>query len=126
MNVVLYTDDMLPITVLDLSRAQLDFLERAGTMRLAVVRPLPSPYVVRELSEEVSVDTVDLWIEPLYRNGRRHWLLFTGEKFEENALLLPSKYLPGQRHQLERDRREAFGRGILAALTGMLGNGDDE
>lgn len=40
MNVVLYTDDMLPITVLDLSHGQFEFLKKNGRMRLHVLRPL--------------------------------------------------------------------------------------
>lgn len=127
MNVVLYTEDMLPITVLDLSHGQLEFLKETGRMRIPVMRALTqvAPTSVPELAWG-PVDVVDVWIEPLWRNGRRHWLMFTGYQFEELALEMPSTYLPGQRKQLNEDRKEAFARGILAALTGMLGRGDGD
>lgn len=99
MNVVLYTRDFEPITVLDLPLWLLDQLERQGHVRVAVLRPL-SPHSVKEPTSVPvgSVDgmqTVTITCEKLrWRDGSTKTILVTQD--EELALVLRPEWLPGQ------------------------------
>lgn len=101
MNVVLYTQDFEPITVLDLPLWLLDQLERVGAVRVAVVRPL-SMHSVREPDSLVMHpynDVVTIYCEKLrWRDGRTKPVLVTPD--ETLALLLKPEWLPGQRQAI--------------------------
>lgn len=104
MNVVLYTQDFEPITVLDLPQWLLDQLERQGAIRVAVQDPVrvnitkdqpwSEPMMVPNLK------TVTIYCERLrWRDGTTKPVLVTTD--EELALTLKPEWLPGQRQRVQ-------------------------
>lgn len=103
MNVVLYTRELDPITVIDLPLWLLDQLERQGTVRVAVVEP-PS---WTELSDPLDFDepkvvTIECQRLRLDANTTKQ-ILVTDD--DELALRLKPEWLPGQRAQVNQYKR---------------------
>lgn len=96
MNVVLYTIDLEPITILDLPLWLLEQLEKQGAIRVAVMRP---PKWVNEqtpVPDTPGLETVTIYCERLrWRNNEIKHILVTPD--EELALTLKPEWLPGQR-----------------------------
>jgi hypothetical protein len=93
MNVVLYTNDFEPITVLDLPRWLLDRLEEQGAVRVAVRQPVGvSPHPVDFTMPPI----VTIYCEKLrWKDGTVKPVLVTND--DELALTLRPDWLPGQR-----------------------------
>lgn len=120
-RVVLYADDLEPITVLELPAFVRDHLEQHGVVRLPVVE---SPGLISAPIQSPSYQTfrtVEIWTERFVRKGQEHLMLFT--RNDENALLLRAAFLPGQRRELNDQRAQAFAQGFLDALM-RLGAGE--
>lgn len=101
MNVVLYTDDFEPITVLDLPTWLLEQLERQGSVRVAVLRPVQleanPPLPVGSVE---GLDVVTVYCERLrWKDGTVKPILITHD--EELALTLKPEWLPGQRQRVQ-------------------------
>ena len=96
MNVVLYTADLEPITILDLPLWLLEQLEKHGAIRIAVMKP---PGFVNEqtpVANTTNLDTVTVYCEKLrWRDNTIKHILVTPD--EELALTLRPEWLPGQR-----------------------------
>jgi hypothetical protein len=96
MNVVLYTQDFEPITVLDLPLWLLEQLEKQGAVRVAVLRPVQfgeNPNVA--IGSVEGPETVTIYCEKLrWRDGTLKTILVTHD--EELALALRPHWLPGQ------------------------------
>lgn len=112
---VLYTDDLEPITVLELPSWSRDYLERHGVIRLTVTM-IKAPVMFQQEKRLICQEyrTVDVWSEPFVRNGETHLVLFTHN--DENALLLKSSFLPGQRRELRNQLADEFAKGFLRAI----------
>lgn len=99
MNVVLYTDDFEPITVLDLPQWLLDQMEKQGAVRVAVLKPLSAEWKLNSAIPVGSVEgpqTVTIYCEKLrWKDGSVKSILITHD--EELALMLKPEWLPGQR-----------------------------
>ena len=108
---VLYTDDLEPITVLELSPYLRERLQDLDRIRLLVSSP---PQTRAEHSYRRELREVVIWPEKFVRNGLVHLFLFTRD--DEVALLLRSAFLPGQRRQLGDERAKAFAQGFLKAF----------
>jgi hypothetical protein len=115
---VLYTHDMEPITVLELSEWAAAFLTKHGTVRLAVMAPVQ--YTMPDPEELLSLKDYSVRIDAEWfvRRGERHMFMFTYD--EENAMLLKSVFLPGQLGELRDRERAAMAKGFLRAIA-MLG-----
>jgi hypothetical protein len=99
MNVVLYTQDFEPITVLDLPTWLLEQLERQGQVRVAVLRPLQVGTQVAVGSVE-GPEVVTIYCERLqWKDGTIKPILITHD--EELALTLRPEWLPGQRQRVQ-------------------------
>lgn len=61
--------------------------------------------------------TVRIIAEPVRRGSHGHLMLFTED--EENALLLKSAFLPGQRHEVLSERADAFAQGFMKAIRAI-------
>lgn len=111
MRAVLYTHDFEPITALTLTGDILRYLDERETVVLAVMEPMwsqvPGP---DERPERTSFRTVTITREWMHRRGERFPLLFT--RNEEEAMLLRSTFLPGQRLALRQAEDEAFSKGV--------------
>jgi hypothetical protein len=104
MNVVLYTKDFEPITVLDLPTWLLDQLEKVGAIRVAVQDPVKvdirkdeawsEPWMIPQLK------VVTIYCERLrWKDGTTKPVLITAD--EELALTLKPEWLPGQRQRVQ-------------------------
>lgn len=105
MNVVLYTQDFEPITVLDLPHWLLEQLERTGAVRVAVMRPVQ----FAQVDTKVPVGSVEgpqvvtIYCEKLrWRDGSTKPILITHD--EELALTLRPCWLPGQQATVQSYR----------------------
>ena len=102
MNVVLYTNDFEPITVLDLPMWLLEQMEKVGYVRVAVQEPLTSMLEKspEALSEICMPKIVTIRCEKLrWRDGSTKPILVTPD--EELALMLKPEWLPGQRQAVQ-------------------------
>ena len=101
MNVVLYTIDFEPITVVDLPMWMLDHIDKYGGCMVSVKRPINNNFI-----EQVAVGTVEGQECITIRQVRLKWhdgsikiILVTED--EELALSLKPEWLPGQRLQVQ-------------------------
>ena len=113
MQIVLYTDDMEAITVIDLPSWFLDGLHAGRMMRVPVPTP---PMVSLDVNTKInaSFKMVDIWAERFIRKGKQTWFLFTNN--DEAALLLRSDILPGQRKTFQDEYRRGFFTGLLRSM----------
>jgi hypothetical protein len=96
MNVVLYTIDLEPITILDLPMWLLEQMEKQGAVRVAVVKPPTWINAQTPVAETPGMETVTIYCERLHwRDGSIKRILVTPD--EELALALKPEWLPGQR-----------------------------
>ena len=98
MNVVLYTADFEPITVLDLPLWLLEQMEKVGYVRVAVQEPLAN--ILEDLHKDPTImhqpKVVTIRCEKLrWKDGTLKPILVTPD--EELALMLKPEWLPGQR-----------------------------
>lgn len=104
MNVVLYTADFEPITVLDLPLWLLDQLERQGAVRIAAIKPPTLEDLVKNPQDFEPPETVAIRCEKLrWRDGTLKPILVTDD--EELALSLRPEWLPGQRQAVQAYRQ---------------------
>lgn len=101
MNVILYTTDFEPITVVDLPMWMLDHLDRYGGCKVAIKRPITQDFV-----EKVAVGTVEGPECVTIRQAKLKWsdgttktILVTED--DVLALTLKPEWLPGQRLQVQ-------------------------
>lgn len=115
MNIVLYTNDFEPITVLDLPQWLLEQLERQGAVRVAVMRP-----VQFDSREPIAVGSVEgpqvvtIYCERLrWKDGTVKPVLVTDD--DELALSLRPEWLPGQRQRVQSYQKAI--RGLTDSLV---------
>lgn len=109
---VLYTHDLEPITVLQLTPQARSYLLETGQVALAVREPF-----TWDGREHAMCRTVRITAEVFCRRRQRSLMLFTED--EEAALLLQAAFLPGQQRELNERRDAAFARGFLAAIDAL-------
>lgn len=98
MNVVLYTDDFEPITIINLPVWLLDQMEKVGYVRVAVQEPLTNVLAKtpEELGQFLQPKVVNIRCEKMrWKDGTTKPVLITPD--EELALMLKPEWLPGQR-----------------------------
>ena len=101
MNVILYTQDFEPITVVDLPHWLLEAVEREGAVKVAVKRPITPDFI-----EQVAVGSVEGPETVTIQAKRMQWndgtikpIYVTSD--EVLALTLKPEWLPGQRMQVQ-------------------------
>lgn len=118
-RVVLYTEDMEPITVIRLPAGAMDFVRKHGRITLAVQRPIEVTLDLLNNSAFLPAPLmVDIYADLMVRRGVRHVFLVTPS--EEAALLLKSELLPGQQSDANEARRHAYAKGMLRAIQQMM------
>ena len=96
MNVVLYTKDFEPITVLDLPLWLTEEMEKRGGVKLAVQEPLTSEWLNSDPSVLHQPKVCTLYCQKLkWFDGTQKTIVITPD--EELALILKPDWLPGQR-----------------------------
>lgn len=112
MNVVLYTADFEPITILDLPVWLLEQMEKVGFVRIAVQEP-PSIMPVNTPLEYTQPKIVTIRCEKFrWKDGTTKAILITPD--EELALMLKPEWLPGQRAAINSYNK------IIRHLTNQL------
>lgn len=101
MNVILYSTDFEPITVVDLPMWMLEHVEKYGGCKVAIKRPVTADFI-----EKVAVGTVEGPECVTIRQARLRWadgtiktILVTED--DVLALTLKPEWLPGQRLQVQ-------------------------
>lgn len=121
MNVVLYTRDMEPITVIDLPMWALQVGERRGMVAVDVMPPLNPKWLDPKENLLDHFRRVYLEFHRIRFHDKQSWLV-TVDK-DELALLLKPAWLPGQRAKInkyERTTRE-LSRMLLDVLARGVG-----
>lgn len=116
MRTVLYTNDLIPITVIDLPPFAQEHLRKERRVRLAVIEPLRmlTGSFANDRNVMILEHVVEIEAEILRRDGAEAMFLFTGD--EESALLLKSAFLPGQTSTVREAQRAAFANGFMDAV----------
>lgn len=115
---VLYTNDLEPITILELSPHLRDHLMTYGNVTLPIQEPVRLlPHDGLEPIVGAGFRTVRIVAERLRFRNRASLLLFTAD--EESALLIKPAFLPGQQNELTRIRHQSFAEGFGAAFLEM-------
>lgn len=101
MNIILYTQDFEPITVVDLPYWLLEALERDGAIKVAVKRPITPDFVERVAVGSVEgPETITIQVKRLrWHDGHIKPIYVTSD--EVRALTLKPEWLPGQRLQVQ-------------------------
>lgn len=102
MNIVLYTRDFEPITVLDLPVWLIEQLERQGGARVAVQEPVSSQWMAADApTTQSEPKTVTLRCVKLnWLNNEKKTIIITDD--DELALRLKPDWLSGQRAQVNQ------------------------
>ena len=111
MNIVIYTTDLEPITVIDLPRWAMEQGEREGVVRLVSRQPLPMS-LHKDEAAGIKAHTALIRFHRMRFFGRDGWIVTT----DSNAMAmgLESTWLPGQKHEIQEQRQE------INRLTEML------
>lgn len=129
MNVVIYTRDMEPITVIDLPMWALEFGERMAYVRVALdtevllAPPAPSSPSTIDTLRVVTLEFVPIRLSRVHHDPARRWLIVTDD--DELALALRPSWLPGQRRKVneyERANRELATLLLNTLARGMGGH----
>ncbi|WP_275272311.1 hypothetical protein [Limnobacter sp. P1] len=127
MNVVIYTDDLEPITIIDLP---IDFC-RMGYERRFVRVAVPMPLMATPMQEDFSfpndIHIVTLMFDKLRKRNKQgqvieSWIITTDD--EVLALKLKPAWLPGQRGAINDYERiiESLSTALFSTLRGSLGD----
>lgn len=112
MNVVIYTEDFEPITVIDLPVWLLEQMERQGAVRVAVMRP-PQVAAAEPTGDFEMPPIVTIYCEKLrWKDGTTKPILITYD--EELAMSLRPEWLPGQRGAVNSYKQ------VIRGLTDQL------
>lgn len=117
MKVVLYTHDLEPITVINLTGWMQEYVQTRSWFSVQVIPPIDYRKYSHDTEESVELRKVDIEVVPLYMSGgRKSFMLLTRD--EEDAMLLESAFLPGQRKAVLDERSMAYSEGFMRALMG--------
>lgn len=100
MNIVVYTRDFEPITILDLPLWLVEQMEKQGRVRVAVQEPPATQWMAPDLgTTQHEIKTVTLECYRLrWSDGSQKPIIVTQD--DELALALKPDWLPGQRAQV--------------------------
>lgn len=113
---VIYTNDMEPITIVKMEPSYWDFLDKHKRICFPVLNPVNCSASVDSNFANYEFYSAEIHAHKLIRSdGSKYYMLTTTD--EEIALLLKSTFLPGQQSALLEERKNAFARGFLKALS---------
>jgi hypothetical protein len=113
MNVVIYTEDFEPITVIDLPVWLLEQMERVGAVRVAVMQPPKFVSNTETIADYEQPQVVTIYCERLrWKDGTTKPVLITYD--EELAMTLRPEWLPGQRQAVNSYKQ------VIRGLTDQL------
>lgn len=114
---VIYSENMEPITVVDMAPFFWEHLEKYGRVLFSI--NIPPSFTSWEPDQIInnSFDRVEVRADIIQRFKDRFMILTTSN--EVAALLLTSSFLPGQSRQIQEERKKAFAKGFLSAMLHM-------
>lgn len=118
-NTVLYTHDMEPITIIQLSQRSIDYLHQNGMVRLMVHQPNTFSRMAGDPFVDLDVQIVTITMDVIRKGYQMYPILLTCD--EESALLLQSAFLPGQQRARATDYASGVAQGFLLALEKLGG-----
>ena len=118
MKAVVYTEDMEPLTIVDVPPNILEFSH--CVYRFPVYKDLPVCAGKYDQDTMATFEIVEVFVERLHRNGKIHALLIAKFDQEELALLLRPEYLAGQLSDLQRKQRQAYLTGLAEGIFGCF------
>lgn len=117
-KIVLYTHDLEPITIFELSAQAIHYLRMNGAVTIPVCQPLPlEPEDWGSPGQTTKFHKVHIRMELLVWRRQEKPILVTHD--EESALLLKAAFLPGQQAAINGIKRESFAKGFLMAVDGL-------
>lgn len=116
-RVALFTDDLEPITVLQLTALAHQHLLEHKQVTLACIEPID--YLIPKPDEQIAIKprTVTISAQRLTFNGKTKYMLMAMDK--ESALLLKAAFLPGQQSAISGVEAQGIAKGFLAALESL-------
>lgn len=115
MRAIIYTDDMEPITVINLPIQVHKF--EFKMYRVAVHKPLSmTTWDPSIRSSQESFHTVNIYVERFHRKDKIYPLFITND--EELALQLKSEPLPGQLKDYQDEYIKGFAKALAMAIRG--------
>jgi hypothetical protein len=114
---VLYTEGLEPLTIVDVPEWLMERLRVGHHIQLAVPFEVSLANYLNTEPINQTFNLVKIWGEPITRRSVRSMMLFT--RCEDNALLLESSLLPGQRKDSQRRAKEDFVKGVAYAFSQM-------
>jgi len=118
MNVVLYTREMEPITIIDLPLAVLEFGQKEGFVRVEAFDPPQLVPMHESAPIEMTFNVVTLRFDRLRFYNRESWFVTVDD--DVIALKLKPSWLPGQ--QAEVNQQRAIIRSLSNALLTQMRN----
>lgn len=116
MKAVLYTHDLIPITVLDLDPWMVQYLDQNRQFVLAAYPPFKVDAPSDDELARMTLHTVRITADLIRRGSYEAYMLFTHD--EESALILKSAFLPGQLSTINDIKERERARGFFQGLTG--------
>jgi hypothetical protein len=99
MNVVLYTPDFEPITVIDLPMWGIDRISTGERFRVAIPSPVSCHAISQSTPMMERILQISIYAERLiWRNKEKKLIFITDD--DETALLLKASWLPGQQGEI--------------------------
>lgn len=119
MQYVLYTNQLEPITILELGYLD-DFIKHNIMLRLPVVDDLTMSTAMQtpDVPPYATIRTVNIRVERFRYRNAESIILFTDD--EKSALLLRAAFLPGQNKEVQARCRKAFIDGLFKGVMGGL------
>ena len=113
---VIYSRDMEPITVIDMIPSYWDHLYRVGFISFSVPRPF-TPNFDNEDAGFYLAPLVVRVTASLIRTTNDEGFILLNTEDEATALMMKCGFLPGQRAALNEEKKRAFAKGFMHALS---------
>lgn len=120
-KVVLYSPNMEPITVIDLSEMTYQYLRRARWVNLPIP---PKNLKIGAVSDAAIIPKIGVEIvaEIVVVRRQEHMILTTSD---DGCALLNCAFLPGQEIGIQEHEKAAFDRGVIHAVSRLGKDYDD-
>lgn len=118
MRTVIYTDDMEPITVIDLPYQAYTIYK--PYWRVPIMEDISiENFSLAESAIPATFKFVDICRETFIRKGKKHPFFFSND--EEFALLMEPCALPGQIKYIRDENKRKYIQGFLAGVCAVIG-----
>ena len=118
MNIVIYTTQFEPVTVMDIPLHLYQRLWKGERLKACVPpKTMVRPYDSASTPINDYLETISIWGELIRRGKYEGLLCFVSEQDEANALAVRSGFLPGQLAEVQHREAVATMRALLASVN---------